>query len=189
MSVSSTSVRTWTRFRSAILSSVVPPLTFDVAEAMTVPRSTSFSMIVPVIGARTSVSSSWMRGVVDGHARAHHLGARVGVVEQRLLVLLLGDRLALEQLVGPALLAGGVGQLGLGHVEVRLGLRERVARVARIDARPAGAPRLTSWPVSALSWRTSPEAFDLTSTVVSGWMAPAAWADTTMSRCSTGTAR
>ena len=50
MSVSSTSVRTCTRLRSAILSRVVPPLTFDVAEAITVPRSTSFSMMVPVIG-------------------------------------------------------------------------------------------------------------------------------------------
>ena len=59
-SVSSTSVRTCTSFRSAILSSVVPPLTLDVAEAITVPRSTSFSMIVPVIGARTSASSSWI---------------------------------------------------------------------------------------------------------------------------------
>ena len=63
MSVSSTSVRTWTRLRSAIWSRVVPPLTFAVAEAMTVPRSTVFAMIVPVIGARTSVSSSWMRAL------------------------------------------------------------------------------------------------------------------------------
>ena len=57
MSVSSTRVRTWTRFRSAILSSTVPPPTSLVGEEMTCPRSTFFSMMVPVIGARTSVSA------------------------------------------------------------------------------------------------------------------------------------
>jgi hypothetical protein len=41
--------------------SVVPPLTFCVVDAMTVPGSTVFSMIVPATGARTSVSSSVMR--------------------------------------------------------------------------------------------------------------------------------
>ena len=61
MSVSSTRVRTCTVVRSAIFISVVPPLTFCVVDAITVPGSTVFSMIVPVIGARTSVSSSVMR--------------------------------------------------------------------------------------------------------------------------------
>jgi hypothetical protein len=61
MSVSSIGVETCTRLRSAILSSVVPPPTFDVAEAMTLPRDTSISMIVPVIGARTSASCRLMR--------------------------------------------------------------------------------------------------------------------------------
>ena len=50
------------------------------------------------------------------------------------------------------------------------------------------APRLTICPVSAFSCRISPEALDFTSTVVSGCTAPEAWADTTMSRRSTGTA-
>ena len=59
MSVSSTSVRTCTRPRSAIFSSTVPPPTSLVGEEITWPRSTVFSMIVPVIGARTLVSSSW----------------------------------------------------------------------------------------------------------------------------------
>ena len=49
-------------------------------------------------------------------------------------MLLLGDRLGLEQLVGPVLLAGGVGQLRLGHVEVGLRLRQRIAGVPRVDA-------------------------------------------------------
>ena len=55
MSVSSTRVLTCTRFRSAILSRTVPPPTVLVGEEMTWPRSMSISMIVPVLGARTSV--------------------------------------------------------------------------------------------------------------------------------------
>ena len=42
-------------------SSTVPPETSRVAEAITCPRSTLFWMMVPVIGARTLVSSSWSR--------------------------------------------------------------------------------------------------------------------------------
>ncbi len=160
-----------------------------VAEAMTVPRSTVFAMMVPVIGARTSVSSSWIARVVHRHACADHLSAGVGVVEQRLLMLLLGDRLGLEQLVGPPLLRW-LALVSLAWATSRSAWAcASVFRALRGSTRTSGAPRLTSWPVSALSWRISPEAFDLTSTVVSGWMAPAAWADTTMSRCSTGTAR
>ena len=59
MSVSSTSVRTCTRLRSAIFMSTVPPPTSRVGDEITWPRSTSFSMIVPVIGASTLVSSIW----------------------------------------------------------------------------------------------------------------------------------
>ena len=60
-SVSSTSARTWTVLRSAIFMSEVPPPKSFMGEEMTWPVSTSFSMIVPVMGARTSVSSSVMR--------------------------------------------------------------------------------------------------------------------------------
>ncbi len=72
-------------------------------------------------------------GVVDRHLRIHDLRLGVGIVEQRRVVLFLGDRPGLEQLVGAALLAGGVGELGLGHIQVGLGLGQRVLRVARID--------------------------------------------------------
>ena len=41
----------------------MPPLTLPVAEVISVPRSTVFSMIVPVIGARTLASASWMRAL------------------------------------------------------------------------------------------------------------------------------
>ncbi len=61
MSVSSTRVRTCTEVRSAIFMSTEPPLTAFVGDVITMPGSTVFSMIVPVIGARTSVSSSVMR--------------------------------------------------------------------------------------------------------------------------------
>jgi hypothetical protein len=61
-------------------------------------------------------------------------------------------------------------------------------RGLRGSTRTIGVPRFTSWPVSTASSRISPEAFDFTSTTVSGWMVPEAWALTTMSRCSTGTA-
>jgi hypothetical protein len=60
---------------------------------------------------------------------------RVGVREPELggLVLRLGDRLGLVQGVRP--LEGGlrVGQLGLRHDEVRVRLRQRIARDARVD--------------------------------------------------------
>ncbi len=51
-------MRTCTRLRSAIFISTVPPPALNVAEATTCPRSTPFWMMMPVIGARTSVSSS-----------------------------------------------------------------------------------------------------------------------------------
>ena len=41
--------------------STVPPLTEFVGDVITTPGSTDFAMIVPVIGARTSVSSIEMR--------------------------------------------------------------------------------------------------------------------------------
>ena len=132
MSVSSTRVRTWTRLRSAILSSTVPPPTSLVGEEMTWPRSTCFSMMVPLIGARTLVSSSWSLRVVERHPGPDDLGIGVGIVEQGLLVFLLGNRLRLEQLVGPALLGAGVGEAGLRHLEVGLGLRHGVPWNARI---------------------------------------------------------
>ncbi len=55
-SVSSTFARTCISERSAILNSVVPPETFDVADAMIVPTSTVRSRIVPAIGARIVAS-------------------------------------------------------------------------------------------------------------------------------------
>jgi len=87
-------------------------------------------MMVPVTGGVLELDLR----VVHRHPRAHHRRAGIGEVEQGLLVLLLGDRLRLEQLVGPPLLAGGIGQLSLRHVEVRLGLRQQIARVPRVDA-------------------------------------------------------
>ena len=78
--------------------------------------------------------------------------------------------------------------LRLGHVEVGLGLRQRVARRCAGRPAPAASPRWTIWPVSTLMSRISPEALDFTSTTVSGWTVPEARAETTMSRCSTGTA-
>ena len=45
------------------------------------PRSTVFAMIVPVIGARTSVSSSWMRALSTDTCARTTCGARVGVGE------------------------------------------------------------------------------------------------------------
>ena len=61
MSVSSTRVRTWTVVRSAIRNRTVPPATSRVGEEITVPGSTLFWMIVPVMGALTWVSSMAMR--------------------------------------------------------------------------------------------------------------------------------
>jgi hypothetical protein len=46
--------------------------------------------------------------------------------------------------------------------------------------------RLTTCPVSTLSCKTSPEARVFTSTVVSARMVPVAWAETMISRRSTG---
>ena len=58
MSLSLTSVQSYTWPRSAIVSSVVPPPTVFVAELMTCPSDTSFSITVPAIGARIVTSSS-----------------------------------------------------------------------------------------------------------------------------------
>ena len=79
-------------------------------------------------------------------------------------------------------------ELRLGHLEVGLGLGHRVPRRAGVDPHQRASPRLTSWPVSTCRSRISPEALDFTSTTVSGWTVPDAWADTTMSRRSTGSA-
>ncbi len=56
MSVSSTLVRTCITVRSAILNSVVPPDTFDIADAMICPTSAWRSISVPVMGARMVTS-------------------------------------------------------------------------------------------------------------------------------------
>ena len=57
MSVSLTSARRRMRLRSAMRSSAVPPLTDEVAEAMTCPAETSCSRTVPEMGARTVASA------------------------------------------------------------------------------------------------------------------------------------
>ncbi len=54
--------------------------------------------------------------------------------------------------------------------------------------RASKVPRWTRSPVCTGNSRISPEAFDLTSTTVSGRTAPAAWTVTEMSRVVTGTA-
>ena len=58
MSVSLKSARTRTFVRSAILSRIVPPLALFVADAMTWPNETGFSMMVPATGAETTASST-----------------------------------------------------------------------------------------------------------------------------------
>ena len=100
-------------------------------------------------------------------------------------MLLLGDGLGLVELVGPPLLAGGVGQLGLGHVEVGLGLGKGIPGVPRIDPNQRVAP-LYDLAGLGLELKDLTGGFGFTSTVVSGWIAPDAWADTTISRRSTG---
>ena len=57
MSVSLTNARILTFVRSAILRIVVPPLADDVADVITMPTDTGFSMMVPFVGARTVASS------------------------------------------------------------------------------------------------------------------------------------
>ncbi len=78
-------------------------------------------------------------GVLDGHLRPHLFSLRIGVVEQRRLVLLFGDGPGLVQLVGSPLLRGGIGDARSGHIEIGLGLRHRVARVARVYPHHEGA--------------------------------------------------
>ncbi len=58
MSVSFTNARILTFERSAIRKIVVPPLADEVAEVITIPSDTGFSMMVPLVGARTVASSS-----------------------------------------------------------------------------------------------------------------------------------
>ena len=77
--------------------------------------------------------------VLHRHLRPDFLRPGVGIVEQRGLVLLLGDGLRLVQLVRAALLRGGVGDAGLGHVEIGLRLCHGVARVARVYSDHQGA--------------------------------------------------
>ncbi len=60
---------------------------------------------------------------------ADELGARVRVVERRLLVLLLGDHLRLEHLPCAAQRGLGSGESGAGDVEVGLGLGIGLARL------------------------------------------------------------
>ena len=58
MSVSLTNALILTLERSAIFRIVVPPLADDVADVITIPSDTGFSITVPLVGARTVASSS-----------------------------------------------------------------------------------------------------------------------------------
>jgi len=66
---------------------------------------------------------------------ADHRGVGVGVVQLGAIVFGLRDRLRLEQRVRARELRFGVAELRLTHFQVRLRLREVVARDARIDGR------------------------------------------------------
>jgi hypothetical protein len=100
-------------------------------------------------------------------------------------VLLLGDRLRLEQV---ALLLVGLGDSWALLASTWAAAWATALRAVRGSTFTRIWPRCTRAPVSDMIWRISPEALLFTSTVVSGWIAPEAWADTTMSRFSTATA-
>jgi hypothetical protein len=70
--------------------------------------------------ARTSVVHPDL-GVLVRHLGPHHLRPRVGDRQDGGLVLLLGDRRRLEQLGAPPVLGLGVGEPGLGDLELGLG--------------------------------------------------------------------
>ena len=141
MSVSSTRVRTCTRLRSAILSSTV-------AAADVAGRGGDDLAALDVLGDDRAGDRRADVGVVHaGSGRSPRSPGRrttsaraLATASSGLLVLLLGDRLRLEQLVAPALLRLGVLEPGLGDLELGLGLRHGVPRRALVDLNQQLAP-------------------------------------------------
>ena len=169
-----------------MVSRTLPPPTSLVGDEMTCPRSTLLVMMVPVIGARTSVSSMAMRAVSTS------ISARIT------------SALALATASCACSYSCSVIEADLNSSFERDSWDSAVARRARMTSSWASAwasrlrgtrwstrtsswPRCTTWPVSTCISRISPEALDFTSTIVSGSTEPAARTATTMLRWVTGT--
>ncbi len=135
MSVSSIFARTCISDRSAILNSVVPPDTLEVAEAMICPGSIVRARTVPAIGARMVTSCRRSRASCRFvSARTNAARARGRRVDRRLVLLLSDDARGPQRLHARALSIHRL-QPHLGGLQVRHGLRQRVLHVPRIDLR------------------------------------------------------
>ena len=115
------------------MSSVVPPPTLPVADAMTTPGATSRSMIVPAIdGGHASIVEALLRQI-DVGLGANQRGVRTAKIEHRGLVLLRRDDFRGEHVVGPLRLQLRDVVLRLRGVEIGLRLVELVLDVAGVD--------------------------------------------------------
>ena len=185
MSVSSTRVRTRTRPRSAMRNSNVPPPTSWVGDEMTCPGSTLRSMMVPSIGASTSVSSSAM-WAFSTSTRARTSCASASESASAVS----SNSLSVMVLSATSLSARSICNLAMDWRDsAAFSAASAWARLLvgmRLSIRTSRAERSTGSPFSALIASISPEALDFSSTVRSGSTAPAASTNTRMSRSSTG---
>ncbi len=186
MSVSSTSERTWTVSRLAIFNNTVPPPTLLVADEMTVPTSTFRSITTPLMGDRTSVSSNAiLASSSDRCARtccAFALAAASLAVSYSCSVMdcvlySSSERRSCDCAFASCALA--TSRSAWAWTSALFGTRG--------STWTRRWPTRTTSPVSTATSRISPEALDFTSTVMMGSTAPAALAETTMSRVVTGT--
>jgi hypothetical protein len=97
-------------------------------------------MIVPEIGAFTSVSSIRIRAFSTATWAFTTSALALATPSRGGLQLLGGDRLRLEELVGPLLLGLGVGQPRPRHLELGLALGHRVPRAPLVNAYQQVAP-------------------------------------------------
>jgi len=184
MSVSSTSERTCTERRSAMVSSTVPPPTSLVGEEMTWPTSTWRDMMVPWIGARTSVSSSAMRAFST--ATCERTTSALALAYSRILCSkstsfrvrdLNSDSARSRCVLAMSRRAPAASSSASAWASELRGVRLSICTSNSLAS--------TTLPVSAAICRISPLALDFNSTVVTGSIIPAACTATTMSRLTT----
>ena len=185
-SVSSTSAETCTVSRFAIRSRTVPPPTSLVGLEITVPSSTFFWMIVPLSGARTwvsSIASCAVWRLVFAFTSCAFACAKASFALSYSVSVIAWD---LNSVSARASCARALASCASATSSAACAC-SRLARGIRGSIFASSWPGRTSSPVSTGMPMISPDALDFTSTVRIGWTVPAADADTTMSRRSTGT--
>ena len=182
MSVSFTSTRICTRDKSAILSSVVPPLAeLPVADAITMPSDTGRSIIVPESGATTRASSKRC------FARSRLVLART-MPACACVSCKVADSYSLLVII--RVLNSSSERFLLASATSSCALADRTSAsdwstafcVSRVSICASRSPARTCDPVSTGILIICPPAFDFTSTTLMGSTAPVAVASTVMLR-------